>query len=75
MSNGEESGKTGKETLTDLFQQLAEDSSKAPPTVRMRAALGLAVLDKTVSSTNAKLLSNLINGTNETYEKHRASSS
>ena len=42
MSNGEESGKTGKETLTDLFQQLAKDPSKAPPTVRMRAALGLA---------------------------------
>ena len=68
MSNGEESGKTGKETLTDLFQQLAEDPSKAPPTVRMRAALGLAVLDITVSSANAKLLSNLINGPNATYE-------
>ena len=69
MSNGEESGKTGKETLTDLFQQLAP--SKALPTVRMRAALGLAVLDQTVSLTDAKLLSDLINGTNET----RASSS
>ena len=69
MSNGEESGKTGKETLTDLFQQLAP--SKALPTVWMRAALGLAVLDQTVSLTDAKLLSDLINGTNET----RASSS
>ena len=61
MSNGEESGKTGTETLTDLFQQLAEDSSKVP-TVRMRAALGLAVLDRTVNPADAKLLSNLING-------------
>ena len=68
MSNGEESGKTGKETLTDLFQQLAENSVKVLPTVRMQAALGLAVLDKTVSPTNAKLLSNLINGTNATRE-------
>ena len=67
MSNGEESGKTGKETLTDLFQQLAEDSSKVP-TVRMQAALGLAVLDRTADPTNAKLLINLINGTNAAYK-------
>ena len=66
MSNGEESGKTGKETLTDLFQQLAEESSV--PTVRMRAALGLAVLDGTVSPVNAKHLSDLINGPNATRE-------
>ena len=62
MSNGEESGKTGKETLTDLFQQLAEDSSEAPLTVRMRAALGLAMLDGTVLPTDAMRLSDLING-------------
>ena len=68
MSNGEESGKTGKKTLTDLFQQLAEKSSINTPTVRMRAALGLAVLDRTVGSTDAKLLSNLINGTDETSQ-------
>ena len=67
MSNGEESGKTGTKTLTDLFQQLAKDSSKIPQ-VRMRAALGLAVLDRSVGSTDAKLLSNLINGQNATRE-------
>ena len=66
MSNGEESGKTGKETLTDLFQQLTENSVMALPTVRMRAALGLAVLDGTVSPTDVQRLSHLINGPNET---------
>ena len=68
MSNGEESGKTGKETLTDLFQRLVVSSSTDLPTVRMRAALGLAMLDGTVSPTDAMRLSNLINGTNETRE-------
>ena len=66
MSNGEESGKNvkdGKETLTMLLEGLVRSGAQvATPTIRMRAALALAVLDNTVKRPEAVVLSGLING-------------
>ena len=46
-----------------LLQQLA--SAKITPMIRMRAALGLAVLDGSVDETAAGVIGGVINGTTD----------
>ena len=74
MSNGEESGKTGrkgmaealgktmtgKETLSEVLQRLSE--SHKGDTIRMRAALALAMLDGSLDIPTARLIGDVING-------------
>ena len=74
MSNGEESGKsdskmlaevlaktiTGKETLSAVLQRLSE--SHKGDTIRMRAALALAMLDGSLDIPTARLIGDVING-------------
>ena len=74
MSNGEESGKsdskmlaevlgqtiTGKETLSAVLQRLSE--SHKGDTIRMRAALALALLDRSLDIPTARLIGDVING-------------
>ena len=74
MSNGEESGKTGrkgmaeelaktmtgKETLSEVLQRLS--ASHKGDTVRMRAALALAMLDGSLDVKTARLIGDVING-------------
>ena len=74
MSNGEERGKsgrkgmaealaktiTGKERLIEVLQRLSE--SHKGDTVRMRAALALAMLDGSLDVKTARLIGAVING-------------
>ena len=53
---GEENG---REILTDLLLQLAKDPANVPM-VRMQAAIGLAVLDRSVDSSHMKIFSKLV---------------
>ena len=50
---------SGKEILTDLFLQLVKDANNVPK-VRMQAAIGLGLLDRSMDSTDAKILSILV---------------
>ena len=74
MSNGEERGKSGrkgmaealektingKERLIEVLQRLSE--SHKGDTVRMRAALALAMLDGSLDVKTARLIGAVING-------------
>ena len=53
------SEESGKEILTDLLLQLVKNLNNVPM-VRMQAAIGLGLLDRSVDSADAKILSNLI---------------
>ena len=53
------SEESGKEILTDLFLQLVKNENNISQ-VRMQAAIGLGLLDRSVDSTDAKILSILI---------------